>query len=118
VVSPPTDLSQQAQKSWHDLVQGLCEVHDVEQPSEPDLIVLADVLRAQDELDAIRQVIAAEGNMVAGSQGQVRPHPLLAVQRALRADVARGLERLWLTPRHRAAARLVRQANELTRQQR
>jgi P27 family predicted phage terminase small subunit len=115
VVSAPPDLSQSAQRRWNDLIADLCVIHDVREPAESDLIILAGLLRAQDELDAVQEAIKRGGTTVAGSRGQLRAHPLLSVERGLREEIARGLERLWLTPRHRSAARLVGQANAIMR---
>jgi phage terminase small subunit len=115
VLSPPDDLSPDAQRRWDELVADLREIHSVAEPAESDLIILAGLLRAQDELEVVAAAIWRDGTTVSGSRGQTRPHPLLSVERALREEIARGLERLWLTPRHRAAARLVREANAITR---
>jgi len=34
--------------------------------------------------------------------GQLRPHPLLAIEQALRREVAQGLDRLQLSPAQRS----------------
>jgi hypothetical protein len=64
---------------------------------------------------AVSAQIARDGATVPGSKGQPRAHPLIQVERALRDDVARGLERLSLLPRQRDAARSVREANAIVR---
>ena len=85
------------------------------EPSLADRIMIENVAGAQGELESIAAVIEADGTTVAGSRGQIRPHPLLGLERELRADVIGGLEKLGLDPRHRAAARRVAEANALTR---
>jgi hypothetical protein len=97
------------------LEKDFCAIHAVDQPTDADLMMLGAVVRAQEELETVRRVIDADGATVTGSRGQIRPHPLLSLERMLRADVMNGLERLWLTPHHPAAARRVAEANSLTR---
>jgi hypothetical protein len=112
-------MSRAPQAAGDDLLAKLekdfCEIHAVDRPTDADLMMLRAVVHAQAELETLRRVIDADGATVTGSRGQIRPHPLLSLARALRADVMNGLERLWLTPHHRAAARRVADANSLTR---
>jgi P27 family predicted phage terminase small subunit len=67
--------------------------------AEVDLVVLEQVLRARDRLQAVSTKLDADGVTVTGSKDQVRPHPLLSVERALRAEVVAGLQQLGLTDR-------------------
>jgi P27 family predicted phage terminase small subunit len=111
----PANLSKSAQAAWPELVEEFCFVHDVEAPGASDLLLLEELLHARDRLSEVRADIQRDGLVVAGSKGQSRPHPLLATERALERQVEDGLERLWLTPRHRQNAELTRQANDITR---
>jgi P27 family predicted phage terminase small subunit len=82
--------------------------------AEVDLVVLEQVLRARDRLQEVSTKLDADGVTVTGSKNQVRPHPLLSVERALRAEVMAGLKQLGLTGRsdHRlrldASGRIIR----------
>jgi phage terminase small subunit len=115
VKGAPKDLSPSSKARWPELVAQLCYVHDVDEPAAGDLLQLEDVLRARDRLEDVRGEIGRDGLTVTGSKGQTRPHPLLATERALERQVEDGLERLWLTPRHRASAEMIREANAITR---
>jgi len=85
-----------ARKRRQVLVAEFCSVHDVSAPNELDSMMIENVVPAQEELEAVSARIARDGVTVPGSKGQLRPHPLIQVERALRDDVARGLERLSL----------------------
>ncbi len=65
-----------------------------------DLELLADLLRARDRLAQVQAVLAVDGPTVAGSMGQLRPHPLLSTESTLRREVAQGWDRLRLSPAH------------------
>lgn len=54
-----------------------------------DLDVLTRLCEGHDEREAMRDQIGQDGFMVLGSQGQVRPHPLLSHVRALEAQMTR-----------------------------
>lgn len=109
------NLSVDQQAALADLVSEFCFVHDVDRPGTSDLLRMEQVVTATDRLREIRDRIDRDGLVVAGSRKQARPHPLLASERALQRQIDEELERLWLTPRHRATAAQVRAANEMTR---
>ena len=67
-----------------------------------DVDLLTRLCQAHDERDAMRQQIAADGLMVLGSQGQLRPHPLLAHLRALEAQMTRWEGLCGFTPSDRS----------------
>ncbi|MBG6140235.1 phage terminase small subunit P27 family [Longispora fulva] len=67
-----------------------------------DLDVLTRLAEAHDERQAMREQIAADGYMVAGSQGQPRPHPLLTHLRALEAQMTRWESLCGFTPADRS----------------
>jgi len=94
----PPDLSPASAAAWAGLVADLLATSGA---AEVDLMLLANVLRATDRLAQVRAVLAVDGATVLGSQGQVRPHPLLATESTLRREVAQGLDALMLSPRHR-----------------
>ena len=95
---PPPDLSAASAAAWPGLTSDL-EV--ATGASAVDLALLADLLRACDRLAQLRELLERDGLTVTGSQGQVRPHPVLAVESALRREVAQGWDRLGLSSRHR-----------------
>jgi hypothetical protein len=95
---PPSDLSPKALELRQGLVSDL-EARWNHPAAEVDLVLLDDVLRAVDRLADVGALIAAEGLTVKGSTGQQRPHPMLAVEVALRKEVAAGLKTLGLVPR-------------------
>jgi hypothetical protein len=65
--------------------------------AEVDVLTLGDLVRCRMRLGAVARQLAEDGPTVTGSQGQVRPHPLLAVEQRLRAEWTAGLDRLDLT---------------------
>lgn len=67
-----------------------------------DADVLTRLCEAHDEREAMRDQIAQDGYMVAGSQGQPRPHPLLAHLRALEAQMTRWEIECGFTPAARS----------------
>jgi P27 family predicted phage terminase small subunit len=67
-----------------------------------DADVLTRLCEAHDERDAMRDQIGQDGFMVLGSQGQVRPHPLLAHVRALEAQMTRWEIECGFTPASRS----------------
>lgn len=75
---------------------------------ETEKLILDNLLAAQRRLDQLDAIIQAEGVTVSGSKGQLRPHPLLTEQRALRGEIARGIETLR---RDRANELMIEQAN-------
>jgi hypothetical protein len=107
--APPDDLSAASRGLWPGLVADLAVVAMAASKAttvaaQVDLLLLADTLRARDRLEDVAAELAKTGVVVDGSKGQVRPHPLLAVERALRAELGAGFERLQLAPRRRPFA--------------
>jgi hypothetical protein len=70
----------------------LALVDDPEDVIEREMV--GELLKTRDRLAEVRARIAEDGLMVAGSQGQPRCHPLLALERGLAADLWRSLN--WL----------------------
>ena len=95
---PPPDLSADSRARWRGLA---ADVRDVLGGAETDFELLANVLRAQDRLAQVRAALDGQGPVVTGSMGQVRPHPLLAAETALRREVAAGFDALGLGPKSR-----------------
>ena len=95
---PPPDLSPASQEARAGLAS---DVAAMTRGAAVDFDLLADVLRARDRLVAVTAKLAEDGVTVAGSQGPVRPHPLLSVEANLRKECADGLDRLGLTPAKR-----------------
>ncbi len=94
----PTGLFPASRNSWPGLIDDLRALgHD----AEVDLALLADVLRARERLDEVSAGLAADGPVVTGSRGQVRPHPLLLVESTLRREIATGFDRLGLSASRR-----------------
>lgn len=64
--------------------------------SGPELEILAEAARTLDELDALRDSVAAEGVTTLGSRDQVVVNPALSEMRQARAELRRLLEMLSL----------------------
>jgi P27 family predicted phage terminase small subunit len=64
--------------------------------------VLTRLCEAHDERAAMRAQLAEDGFMVTGSQGQPRPHPLLAHLRALEAQMTKWESLCGFTPSDRS----------------
>jgi hypothetical protein len=89
-------LSVVSQRRWPGLVADITATWPrAAVPSEAVLVLLGNVLHALDRLDQIAAVLA-EGVTTEGSKGQVRAHPLLPVEAALRREVVKGFEELGL----------------------
>ncbi len=97
--SAPKGLTQESRDLWCGLRADLEAVNPGAATAEVDLVVLEQLLRARDRLQAVSEKLDADGVTVTGSKDQVRPHPLLSVERALRAEVVAGLKQLGLTGR-------------------
>jgi P27 family predicted phage terminase small subunit len=95
----PERLTQDSRDLWAGLRADLEAVNAGAATAEVDLVVLEQVLRARDRLHAVSKKLDSDGVTVTGSKDQVRPHPLLSVERALRAEVVAGLKQLGLTGR-------------------
>jgi hypothetical protein len=68
-------------------------------------------LAARRLLDCADQLAGAE-LIVPGSTGQLRPHPLLALERELRGEISEGLQKLVFVAQSRA---MIERVNGLTR---
>lgn len=95
---PPGDLSADSRALWPGLA---ADVVSAMGGAEVDFLRLADVLRARDRLAAVTVALERDGVTVAGSKGQLRPHPLLTTEASLRREVADGLAALKLGARDR-----------------
>lgn len=95
----PAGLTQESRALWCGLRADLEAVNAGAATAEVDLVVLEQVLRARDRLQEVSEKLDSDGVTVTGSKDQVRPHPLLSVERALRAEVVAGLKQLGLTGR-------------------
>jgi len=95
----PEGLTKESQDLWCGPRADLEAVNAGAATAEVDLVVLEQVLRARDRLQAVSTKLDADGVTVTGSKDQVRPHPLLNVERVLRAEVVAGLKQLGLTGR-------------------
>lgn len=62
----------------------------------PELEILAEGARTLDELDALREAVAATGTVTEGSRGQPVVNPALSEMRQARAELRRLLEMLSL----------------------
>lgn len=78
----PAGLLTRSRKFWRATVETF-ELTDVE------LLLLGELCRTLDEIDQLHDAITADGAMVPGSKGQMRPHPGFSQIRASRALVAR-----------------------------
>ncbi len=67
-----------------------------------DVDLLTRLCEAHDEREAMRDQIAVDGYMVAGSMGQQRAHPLLSEVRALESQITKYESLCGFTPSDRA----------------
>ena len=86
---PPAGISDEACESFEELLSAFRSP-----PSAVQLATLERITLARDRLGRIRATLAREGETVKGSKGQPRPHPLLAVEAQLRAEISDGLGKL------------------------
>jgi phage terminase small subunit len=63
-----------------------------------ELVLLAQLCRTLDRIDAIEDALAREGLTVAGSRGQRRAHPLLSALSTAQATASRLVGELALPP--------------------
>lgn len=94
----PADLSEDSKRLWGGFVK---DMQLVGRSTEVDFLLLGDLLRARDRLATVRERLDRDGLTLEGSKGQPRAHPLLAIEKALRAEVKQGLEELDLAPPRR-----------------
>ena len=86
----PPELGAAGRELWTKLVSAYA-LED-----EGGMAVLAVACRAADREETCRAVVAKQGMTVKDRFRQVRPHPLLAVERAARAQVLTALRQLAL----------------------
>jgi hypothetical protein len=113
-IPPPPGLSTASRRLWAELV-GDVEVITDGRPAASSLVLLEEVLRARERLEEIRQTLATDGITVVGSRGQTRPHPLLAIERQLVAEISNSLARLELRPSRIRSMRDFQEIRALTR---
>lgn len=92
--APPEGLSETSIGLWPGLA---ADVEAASGGAAIDWILLTETLRIRDRLAAVREVLTRDGPTVAGSMGQVRPHPLLAAEATLARAFVEGLTKLGLT---------------------
>ncbi|MFN0154673.1 MAG: P27 family phage terminase small subunit [Gaiella sp.] len=76
----------------------------VESLGVADRLSIDIIVRTAQRLEEIEAALAEDSVVVRGSKRQPRAHPLLGIERQLRSDVSRELERLGLTPEARRRA--------------
>lgn len=87
--SPPADLAERGKKFW----RSVWKDYDL---NVDEIEVLAEACRTLDECDRLRERVDADGDMVAGSTGQLRLHPALVELRLARAGLGKLLAQLGL----------------------
>jgi hypothetical protein len=90
-MNPPSDLVPRGRgrRFWCATTRGF-------ELSGPELEILAEAARTLDELDALREAVAATGTTTEGSRGQPVVNPALSEMRQARAELRRLLEMLSL----------------------
>jgi|SRR5215467_388196 len=86
---PPEDLGEPERQIWRDIVA------DWRGP-RLSYAVLADALKAHQCARKCSEVVAAEGMTVEGRDGQLKAHPLLAIERSAIASYQRQLKVLGI----------------------
>jgi|SRR5690625_1900330 len=86
---PPPGLGARGRRFWADTLA----VYDL---TDGELALLTEVCRTLDNLDALAEVLAADGATTVGSQGQLVVHPALTESRGLRLTLHRLLAALAL----------------------
>jgi P27 family predicted phage terminase small subunit len=87
---PPPHLGKPERQIWDDIFK------DYELESRASVAVLATALEAHQRARECREIILRDGPTVTGRDGQLRVHPLLAVERDARAAWLTGLKTLGL----------------------
>ena len=108
------DLSSDGKAMWRALVADLEAVTDGPAAAS-SLMVVEELVRARERLVEVRAELSRTGVTATGSRGQVRPHPLLGIERRLANDIVNSLERLELRPSRIRTARQLADIRELTR---
>lgn len=86
----PAHLSKEAKRIWREII----EEYDIEDAA--GLRILRVALESFDRAQAARAAIDKEGMTVADKFGQIKPHPLLPIERDSRAAFLCGLKGLNL----------------------
>ena len=107
---PPADLDADSRRLFRRLVSDLRAQGD---GAESDLLLLAEALRMRARLAQVRAKLAEDGPVVAGSKGQPRAHPLVAVEAGLARDLRQAMDQLTLSPSKRTGAVNVTAAGRL-----
>jgi P27 family predicted phage terminase small subunit len=95
---PPATLGETGRAAWERLwTAGQAWLSPM-----TDLDIMTRLCEAHEERDALREAIAEEGYMVAGSMGQRRANPLLSEVRALEAQMTKWESLCGFTPTDRA----------------
>ena len=88
--APPSDLGPAGRELWSKLTTAY-RLED-----EAGQCVLAIACRAADRADTCRVQVAKDGLTVKDRWRQVRPHPLLAIERSARGQMMQALKQLQL----------------------
>jgi phage terminase small subunit len=88
IKKPPCTLSRESKAYWKKLIQAY-SLDD-----EPGLLLLKTTLESYDRINAARCAIEKEGMQIVDRFGQVRPHPLLTVERDARSQFMLGMKSL------------------------
>jgi hypothetical protein len=111
---PPVELSPDGKALWRSLVADVESVTDGPAAAS-SLMVVDELVRAHERLAEVRTELSRAGVTATGSRGQVRPHPLLGIERRLANDIVNSLDRLELRPSRIRTARQLAEIRELTR---
>jgi P27 family predicted phage terminase small subunit len=104
VPSPPSHLKRGGRELWR-------RVNSEYELTSHFLVLLRLACEALDRCDQARAAVDSAGLIVAGSEGQPRPHPLLAVERDGRLATARLLREIGLSEEPEADPRPPRISN-------
>jgi|RhiMethySRZTD1v2_1073278.scaffolds.fasta_scaffold154255_4 P27 family predicted phage terminase small subunit len=88
--TPPSHLGELERKIWRDVFA------DFDLPTKTAVYVLATALEAHMRAREAREAINKDGMTVTGRDGQLRSHPLLAVERDARQAWLAGIKTLGL----------------------
>jgi phage terminase small subunit len=88
--APPHDLAATGRELWGNLSR------EYRIDDESGKAILAVACRASDRAESCRVAVAKDGLVVRDRFRQTRPHPLLAVERAARAQMLQALKALSL----------------------
>lgn len=87
--APPPDLNEAGAMLWREFMKRAADWREL---SPSDCMLLRTVIDASQRLEAVRGAVdALESFTTAGSTGQARTHPLVALEQALRAELRSAL---------------------------